>query len=178
MFVQEIEGEECRKILMGARFGRLACARENQPYVVPVSFAVDGEYVYLFSMRGQKIDWMRTNPQVCLEIDSVKSRNDWTSIVVFGRYEELADTPDCHCERVRAHELLQGRPMWWQPASVAVAQHDDSRDFAPVFFRISIERLTGHRAVPTPDEAASSAMVGDAEGSWLSQLFQHSKPKS
>ena len=107
VFVQEMPVEECRKALAGAGFGRLACARENQPYVVPVSFAVDGDCVYLFSMPGQKIEWMRNNPRVCLEIDSVKSLNDWTSIVVFGRYEELPDTPDCERERLHARELLR-----------------------------------------------------------------------
>ncbi len=181
MFVREIEVAECRRMLAGARFGRLACAHENQPYVVPVFFAVDGDYVYLFSMPGRKIEWMRNNPQVCLEIDNVKSWNDWTSIVVLGRYDELADTPDCHCERLRAHELLQRRPMWWQPASVAVANHDGSRDFTPVFFRISIERVTGHRAVPTPDEVASPTIPGDPrrrlDESALPAVEAHEQPR-
>jgi hypothetical protein len=154
VFVQEITIEECREALVRAGFGRLACAWENQPYVVPVYFAVDGDHVYSFSTPGQKIDWMRNNPRICLEIDSVKSPNDWTSIVVFGRYEELPDTPDYRLKRLRAYDLLQNRPMWWQPGSVAVANHDASRDFAPVFYRIKIERLTGRRGVPTPGETA------------------------
>ena len=46
--------------------------------------------------------------------------------------------------------------MWWQPGSVAVAHRDDSRDFTPVFYRINIERLTGHRGVPAPGETAAA----------------------
>jgi nitroimidazol reductase NimA-like FMN-containing flavoprotein (pyridoxamine 5'-phosphate oxidase superfamily) len=178
VFVQEIPVEECRKALAAAGFGRLACAGENQPYVVPVSFAVDGDSVYLFSMPGQKIEWMRNNPRVCLEIDSVKSLSDWTSIVVFGRYEELPDTPDFQRERRRAHELLRNRPMWWQPGSVVVTNHADSRDFTPVFYRINIDSLTGHRGVPAPGEAATDALAEDKKGGWLNQLFHPSKSKS
>lgn len=178
MFVQEITLEECRKALRGAGVGRLACARENQPYIVPVHFAVDRDDVYSFSMPGQKIEWMRNNPRVCLEIDSVKSPSDWTSIVVLGRYEELPDTPDYRLERLRAYELLQHRAMWWEPGSVSVANHEDRRGFAPVLYRIKIERLTGRRGVPAPDEtAAGHAIPGDEKRGWLSQIFHPSRSK-
>ena len=48
---------------------------------------------------------MRSNPQVCLEFDEVISPDQWVSIVVFGRYEELPDTQDYQVARVHAHEL-------------------------------------------------------------------------
>ena len=160
MFVQELAVEECRKALVRASFGRLACARENQPYVVPISFAVDSDDdIYSFSMLGQKIEWMRNNPQVCLEIDSVNSLNDWISIVVLGRYEELPDIPDYRRRRQRAYEILQNRAMWWQPGSVAVASHHDSRDLAPVFYRIKIEHLTGRRGSPRANGDIKPATV-------------------
>jgi nitroimidazol reductase NimA-like FMN-containing flavoprotein (pyridoxamine 5'-phosphate oxidase superfamily) len=159
VFVQELAVEECRKALVRASFGRLACARENQPYVVPISFAVDSDDdIYSFSMLGQKIEWMRNNPQV-LEIDSVNSLNDWISIVVLGRYEELPDIPDYRRRRQRAYEILQNRAMWWQPGSVAVASHHDSRDLAPVFYRIKIEHLTGRRGSPRANGDIKPATV-------------------
>ena len=158
MLIHEMSQEECRKALSETSFGRLACARDNQPYVVPVYFVFDGEHqyghgaqhLYLFSSFGRKIEWMRANPLVCVEIDEVKGHDDWVSVVVFGRYEELPDTPECRCARARAHELLQKRAMWWQPAFVAVAHHEPPSDFTPVFYRIRVERLTGHRATPDP----------------------------
>lgn len=150
MFIREMTGEECRGALASVGFGRLACARENRPYIVPVSFAVDGRYIYLFSMPGQKIEWMRSNPHVCLEMDSVKSRNDWTSVVAFGQYEELADTPESQSDRLHALEVLKRHAMWWQPGSVPAPSHDNSGDAAPVFFRIWVDRVTGYRGLPTP----------------------------
>ena len=42
MFIHEMTEDECRTALERVTFGRLACARENQPYVLPISFTYDG----------------------------------------------------------------------------------------------------------------------------------------
>jgi nitroimidazol reductase NimA-like FMN-containing flavoprotein (pyridoxamine 5'-phosphate oxidase superfamily) len=72
MHVREMTNRECCRTLAAARLGRLACALENQPYVVPISFVVNDELVYSFALPGQKIDWLRRNPRVCLEMDDVR----------------------------------------------------------------------------------------------------------
>jgi len=77
------------------------------------------------------------------------------SVVVFGRYEEFPDTPEYKPERNRAHELLAQYAMWWQPGYVASAAHDDADLLIPIFYRIHIDRVTGHRAVPDSVEAAT-----------------------
>jgi uncharacterized protein len=147
MQVQRLSLEECRSALANAGFGRLACARDNQPYIVPTYFVVEGEQIYAFALPGQKLDWMRENPRVCLEVDNVSEANDWVSVVVTGRYEELPDTAEHGRLRKHAHELLQQRPMWWEPGAVTVADRDTTRGFAPVYYRLNIEQLTGHRGV-------------------------------
>ena len=78
MFIHEMTDDECRSALQKASIGRLGCARDNQPYVVPIYFVFDGKHLYGFTDEkhlygfttvGQKIEWMRANPQICLEID-------------------------------------------------------------------------------------------------------------
>ena len=59
MFIHEMTEDECRTALERVSFGRLACARDNQPYVVPIYFSYDGKHIYGFSTLGQKIEWMR-----------------------------------------------------------------------------------------------------------------------
>lgn len=157
MLVEEMTVEDCRKAMSSAAFGRLASVQDGQPYVVPVSFTVDGDYAYLFSMPGRKVDWMRKNPRVCLEVDSVNGQTSWTSIVVLGRYEELPDTPDGRPGRLHARELLQSRATWWQPGAVTMTNEVVRDDATPVFYRIYLEHLTGRRGVPAPDEAAATA---------------------
>jgi nitroimidazol reductase NimA-like FMN-containing flavoprotein (pyridoxamine 5'-phosphate oxidase superfamily) len=145
MQIHEMTLEECRTALAGLDFGRLACARDDQPYVIPVHFAYDGDSVYGLTTAGQKIDWMRSNPRVCLEVDERSSHDRWVSIVVLGRYEELAGTPDGERARAHALELLQRREGWWQPASVSRPGREQR---APIFYRIRVTQMTGLRAEP------------------------------
>src|SRR5262245_54151651 len=72
MLVQEMTEAECLNTLARTRLGRLACAHQNQPYIVPIYFAYEQPYLYAFTTPGQKVEWMRYNPLVCLEVDEVE----------------------------------------------------------------------------------------------------------
>jgi nitroimidazol reductase NimA-like FMN-containing flavoprotein (pyridoxamine 5'-phosphate oxidase superfamily) len=149
--VRELSAEECAEVLSRAYIGRLACSRDDQPYVVPIHFAPDKNHVYSFAMPGQKLEWMRSNPRLCLEIDDVTDSDHWTSLVAFGRYEELPDTPDNQADRARAYRLLQKRPMWWHPGAFVVTEKDGAP--ALTLYRINIFSMTGRREAPMPPSA-------------------------
>jgi len=104
--------------------------------------------LYGFTTPGQKIDWMRANPKVCLEWDEVVSPVKWTSVVAFGEYEELTETPERADEREFAYDLLrEDRSRWWQPGLSSAELRGSSPDFPPaVYFRIRIGPMTGRRA--------------------------------
>ncbi len=152
MLIQEMTKDQCRTALGQTDFARLACARDNQPYIVPIYFSYDGQHLYGVTTLGQKIEWMRSNPLVCLEVDERASHYQWMSVIVFGRYEELPEAPECEGARTHALEVLQKREMWWQTACVA-AEHREQR--SPIFYRIHILQITGHRAMPDEIEAAT-----------------------
>ncbi len=162
MLIQEMTEEECGIALERADFGRLACVRDDQPYIVPIYFSYDGTHLYGLTTLGQKIEWMRSNPRVCVEIDERTSHFQWTSVVVFGRYEELNETPEHEAARAHALEVLQKREMWWQPACIATEKREQR---PPIFYRVHIEQVTGHRAVPDAIEAAMLARSVPAETS-------------
>lgn len=154
MFIKELETGECFEILTEKRLGRLACSRENQPYIVPFHFVYDGRNsLYAFSTLGQKIEWMRANPLVCVEADDIKNQFEWTSLVIFGRFEELPETSEFESARIRAYELLSRHAMWWQPAFAAGAHRRQITDDKPIYFRIRIETISGHRAVSDESHA-------------------------
>ena len=156
MIIHEMTEDECRTALKHVDFGRLACVRGDQPYIVPVHFSYDGQYLYGLTTPGQKIEWMRSNPLVCLEIDERTSQHQWMSIIVFGRYEELSDTPQYQLARARALEILQKRTMWWEPACVPTERRERR---PPIFYRVDIEHVTGRRATPDAIDAAVEAPV-------------------
>jgi nitroimidazol reductase NimA-like FMN-containing flavoprotein (pyridoxamine 5'-phosphate oxidase superfamily) len=144
MVIEDITEQDCRRLLTGVSVvARLACARENQPYVVPIHVHLDDEYLYSYATQGQKVEWMRQNPLVCLELDELITQTEWVSVVVFGEYEELEDTPARAEARQIAEALFQKSPMWWEPAAVPVGAEPPR---FPVVFRIRIVRMTGRRA--------------------------------
>src|ERR1035438_8576432 len=104
MMIREMSREECLGVLAGARLARLACAHENQPYVVPVYLAYQeaSGCFFGFTTPGQKVEWMRANPLVCVEVDKIVADDQWVSVIAFGRYEELPEDPGSNGERLQA----------------------------------------------------------------------------
>ena len=149
MLIRELNRQESLDLLAHSRLGRLACAHEARPYIVPFYFAYDDEYLYSFSTFGQKIEWMRANPSVCVEVDEVVSPQQWVSVIVFGQFEEMPDVPEMRRAREYAHKkLLERDAMWWEPAYSRTILGDKERPLAPFFYRIHIVQVTGHRACP------------------------------
>lgn len=95
MVIRDLTTDECLAVLSRAKVFRLACVRENQPYVVPLSLAYDKESgnLYGFVLPGQKLEWMRANPRICIEVDDVSAHDRWASVIGFGCFEELQDSP-------------------------------------------------------------------------------------
>ena len=150
MVIREMTREECDELLARLSYGRLACAYKNQPYIVPTYFTYDAGRLYAFSTVGKKVKWMRSNPRVCVEADEVKSRDQWASVVVQGRYSEIPDTPKYKKMRQETQAVLDKRSRWWQTGFASGQARDQSKKDVPVLYCIEIEEITGHRASPDP----------------------------
>jgi uncharacterized protein len=201
MLIQEMSESDCFNALTRARFGRLACAHDNQPYIVPICFVYEGPYLYGFTTLGLKVNWMRSNPLVCVELDEVEDSNQWTSIVIFGWYEELPElpaTPEWDQNQRRAHEpsqpmvrptsvnstpgqqsrlhaieLLQQHAEWWDPGCASRIHHNPDQPLTLIFYRIRIDRTTGRRATRSPGAPVASRTSAPARESqgWLRRVF-------
>lgn len=146
MEINEMTNEECSAFLAHASIGRLGCSLEDQPYVVPINFAYDSGYLYVFSTLGQKVKWMRANPKACVQTDQIQSESEWSSVVVNGEYEELPE-PQYSAERQLASSLLGKRYQWWLNALGERQLRVGDKAIDPLFFRIRIKSLSGLRAV-------------------------------
>lgn len=146
MEINEMTNEECSAFLVHASIGRLGCSLEDQPYVVPINFAYDSGYLYVFSTFGQKVKWMRANPKACVQTDQIQSESEWSSVVVNGEYEELPE-PQYSAERQLASSLLGKRYQWWLNALGQRQLRVGDKAIDPLFFRIRIKSLSGLRAV-------------------------------
>jgi len=142
MVIREMTRDECRALLSRASKGRLACSQDNQPYIVPIFLAYEPDFIYVFSTFGQKVKWMRLNPKVCVQVDEIQDKSQWSSVVVYGHYQELRE-PQYSEECKHARELLQKRHAWWLNAAAERQLKVRGQLITPLYFRIHVDSVTG-----------------------------------
>jgi len=54
MLIREMTEDECGTALEQVGFGRLACVRGGQPYIVPIYFSYDRKHLYGVTTLGKK----------------------------------------------------------------------------------------------------------------------------
>lgn len=151
MIVKEMSRPECLAVVSSGRLGRLACAQNGRPYVIPIHYALDGNCLYSFSMPGQKIDWMRENPHVCVEVEDFSGKQGWKSVVISGKYQEFPDTSQWHHERIHAWALLEKHMNWWEPGALKPGPQEIATSPRHIFYGIDIEDMTGRMATDSGD---------------------------
>jgi nitroimidazol reductase NimA-like FMN-containing flavoprotein (pyridoxamine 5'-phosphate oxidase superfamily) len=102
----ELAPEHIERILHTETVGRIGCHADGRTYVVPITYAYDGNAIYGHSAEGLKLRMMRANPQVCFEIEQVDDLANWRSVIAWATFEELHGA-----EAERAMQLLVGRLM-------------------------------------------------------------------
>src|SRR5690349_200196 len=104
----ELEAQEIEEVLTRQHIGRLGCSAERRTYIVPISYAYDGKYLYFHSSHeGEKLKLMRKNPEVCFQTDSTENMASWKSVICWGTFEEITNEQ----ERVAALKILLDRKL-------------------------------------------------------------------
>lgn len=108
-----LDREGIEELLTAAQIARLAVhplPGNEYPLLVPIPcFYRDGCF-FVLSGPGQKIEAMRRNPNVTVEIDRFRAVNDWESVVIQGRYREFEAGPD-RLPAIAAIESISGEPL-------------------------------------------------------------------
>ena len=142
MMIDAMTEKECITLATRTSLARLACALDNQPYIIPIQFAYEAGHIYALATYGQKIEWMRENPKVCVAIDEIANDSQWSSVLVNGEYQELIE-PRFTEEREHARQLLERRNRWWQVAFAERQAKEGDHLVDPIFFRIKVESMSG-----------------------------------
>jgi len=146
----ELTNTQINNILSSQVVGRLACTDGNRPYIVPVTFAFDGEYIYGQTNEGTKLKILRKNPNVCFEVDMLIDIWNWQSVIIYGKFEELFND---QAEKAKAILVRRVFPMM---TSSSIHHHyeretngngngipDDEARFKSIFYRIKLSKVTG-----------------------------------
>jgi nitroimidazol reductase NimA-like FMN-containing flavoprotein (pyridoxamine 5'-phosphate oxidase superfamily) len=136
----ELNDEQIERVMRSEGIVRIGCHAEGITYVVPVSYAYDGESVIGHSADGMKVRLMRQNPEVCVEVEHVDDIANWQSVIAWGRYEELRGE-----EAQRALQKLVDRFPVAETGHAGYGVPQDGGRAVPtmVMFRIRLERKTG-----------------------------------
>lgn len=143
---------EIEKLLSKEVIGRIGCTDGHMVYVVPISYAYDGEYIYCHTHEGQKIAIMRKNPIVCFEVDHLQNMANWQSVIAHGRFEELPAGE----LRNDALQRLHGRILPLVSSETTHLSKDwpfpsnELGKIEGVTFRIRLEEKTGRFEVSPP----------------------------
>lgn len=141
----ELNEIQINNVLSSQVLGRLACTDGRQPYIVPVTYTYDGQYIYGQTNEGLKLNILRTNKNVCFEVDMMTDMRNWQSVIVIGKFEELKEE-----EAIKAREILFGRVFSLMTSSTVHAHEheasgkvDENPRVKHVMYRIKIEKVTG-----------------------------------
>ena len=140
-----LNDSEIEEVLSGQYLGRIGCHENDKTYIVPVSYAYDGMYVYVYSKMGMKIDIMRKNPKICFEVEALRDMANWKTVIAWGTFEELTNAEE---RKAALQKLLQRHlpivssktthltPTWpFEPA--------DLNSIEGIVYRINLTEKTG-----------------------------------
>lgn len=145
--IGKLTEDQIEEVLKENVVGRIGCNVGRKNYVVPINYVYDGKFIIAHSLKGMKIEMMRKNPQVCFQVDEIKSPAKWKSVIAWGRYQELTDEHD----RYYAMKTFIDRMLHLKIRETAIPPeisgkkvHARSASNAkPVIFRIVLSEKTG-----------------------------------
>jgi nitroimidazol reductase NimA-like FMN-containing flavoprotein (pyridoxamine 5'-phosphate oxidase superfamily) len=141
--------QEIDQILAEAQVCRLAFARDNEPYLVPLFFGYDGSRLYFHTAReGRKLEFLAANPRVCFEVErnvEVIARDqacNWSahfeSVIGCGQVTEMTENSDKEVGLNLIMRHYSGQDWPFDPSLFASTR----------VWCIDIQSLTGKRSRP------------------------------
>tara|TARA_R110002167_G_scaffold125448_17_gene305630 strand:+ start:1488 stop:1940 length:453 start_codon:yes stop_codon:yes gene_type:complete len=89
--IRDLTKEEGIDILDNNYIGHMAYVVGTSPFIVPITYYHDNasNSIISYSSEGHKIEAMRNNDLVTIEVDEISSVVDWQTVMVHGTFEEL-----------------------------------------------------------------------------------------
>jgi nitroimidazol reductase NimA-like FMN-containing flavoprotein (pyridoxamine 5'-phosphate oxidase superfamily) len=136
--IKTLEIEAMKQLLLEQKFGHLGCTLPGgEPYVVPVNYLYLDETIYLHSLPGKKLDAMRENNKICLQVEKIEDSCRWRSVIVSGEFEEIKRTN----EKISVMQEFSKKFKNLTPVEAMIEEEWNLG--AIVVFRINIKTITG-----------------------------------
>jgi len=139
--IEEMEIDEIHEMISRENFAHLGCSHNDIPYVVPINYAFLDPYIYIYTTEGKKSETLTANPHVCLQIENIKGRSDWRSVVIDATAHRVKDTE----ERERAVAAILKINPTLTPAISVHWMDEWVRENIEIMFRLEITGKTGRK---------------------------------
>lgn len=145
--IKSLNREECELVLGRSYIGHLAYIYQNRPFVVPITYfySEKDNRIICYSGDGHKINALRQQKAVALEVTEITTITNWKSVVAHGQYIELERS----IAKALLHEFSLGvkdvvmrkelRDLDFISEFSAKIESDET----PIVFVIEIKELTG-----------------------------------
>ena len=137
--IDEMGQKEIHELLHKVGYGHLGCIHEGKPYVIPMSYYLEAEDIYLFTTIGMKTHDIDANPEICLQVEDIHDPLHWRSVIVNGRASRLTEQPDID----RVMHLVKERNPTLSPAINRTWIDSQGRAEAIAIYRIDASEMSG-----------------------------------
>ncbi len=87
----DLPTSESAHVFRNNYIGHLAYLSKGKPSVIPINYYFDPteNIIISYTAEGHKIDAMRKNNSVAVQVEEMQSMFNWESAMVHGKFEEL-----------------------------------------------------------------------------------------
>lgn len=145
--IKNLEQAECLELLSDNYLGHLGFISGGSPHVIPITYFFDAEEksIISYSANGHKIDAMRKYEFVSLQVQNVKSIQEWKSVLIHGTFSEV----DGSTAKKYLHKFATGvketieRTTGEKPNFIGEFSSKLQGRELPIVYRIRIRDITG-----------------------------------
>ena len=142
-----LDQKASKSILKNEYLGHLSYIYQNRPFVVPITYYYDAErnVIICYSAEGHKMNAMRKNNEVALNIVDVDHLTKWKSVMVHGKFEQLfgSDAKSyLHVFSLGIKTLISEKELV-ELSFISEFSSKAINENIPMIFIIKIEEITG-----------------------------------
>jgi nitroimidazol reductase NimA-like FMN-containing flavoprotein (pyridoxamine 5'-phosphate oxidase superfamily) len=160
---------EARAFLSQRHVGRIAFSRNDRVDIEPISYTMDGDWIFGRTGAGTKLCALAHHPWCAFETDESSGMFEWTSVVVKGTFYLLdpeSGSPDTYLRALACIRALE--PMAFSAA--------DSAPHRGIMFGIFVNEISACSASLDAEKSRSNYSLGAGWTASRSHSTHASKP--
>lgn len=147
--IEELNNSQIAEVLQRVGYGHLGMSRGVYPYVVPIHYVYKDQIIYFFTTEGKKTEIIRSNPEICLQVEEVTDSKHWKSVIVVGTARRVSEKEEID----RAMEAILAVNPTLTPALSVRWMDFWVRENVEVIYRVIPRMITGRATLAHETDA-------------------------